>query len=888
MSDLISRIKDSGISRRDFVAATAASAAVLTLAGCDQKLGSTEDVTNDGQQAVMNRLEGGGWVQAPCFLQCGQKCINAAYVVDGIPIRQKTDDRHPDTPDYPQQRGCLKGRSHRQAILGADRLKYPMKRKSWQPGGGDNANAELRGKDEWERLSWDEALNIVADEFKRIKETYGNKSFLGPQLVSNRASGMYSSILLNAYGGCTTIWGQQSKGGLPLVVSTITNGYCAGAGDRISLRKAKLIVLWGWNSIFSISGSHTVYLRHAKDAGAKIIVVDPWFSPTAQGLADDWIPCRPGTDGALLCAVAYHMIENNLQDQAYLDKYCVGFDSGHMPAGEEGSESFKDYILGASDGIPKTPEWASEICGTDPAAIRSLAEQMATAKPMSLKASGAPSRVYNGQQFTQLFYTVCWMTGNVGVVGSGVTAGVGNTCINNGPSIVSLGSSGIFKAPANPVCTQPRGEGKLELGEFNPNQYYGIPYAEVWEAILTGKHHHFLDGEVECNIKCIFKTEACEPLNQLINAKRGVEAMRTPGKLDFVVSVDFFLTTTTLFADIVLPATTPWENEGGYAAAMNREAVLIANKVIEPYFESKPDWWIDKELARRLGIDESLVVPPDPTIDYAMMVAKGTVVDKEGKKQNLAAVTAEDIADLKLTVEPQDGLVPIKELFASGGYQVERFEGDGFDYTVYADFYKDPEANPAPTATGKFEIFSRALADRAANFRTTVLEPIGKYVPAKEGYEDSFSDWKTKTKGEYPFQLITLHLMRQAHSMYFNVKSLNELFSNAAVINDLDAAALGLKTNDTALITSMHGQVLRRVEVTSRIMPGVVIMGQGAWITLDEQTGIDRAGNVNYLTGGILTGAGESPYNTVLLKIEKYTGTPLEPDYMVPQRILNV
>jgi anaerobic dimethyl sulfoxide reductase subunit A len=480
------------------------------------------------------------------------------------------------------------------------------------------------------------------------------------------------------------------------------------------------------------------------------------------------------------------------------------------------------------------------------------------------------------------------MTGNVGVEGSGVTAGVGNTCINNGPSIVALGSSGIFKGPDNPVCTQPRGAGRLELGEFDPNQYYGVPYAEVWEAILTGKHTHFLDGQVDCNIKCIFKTEACEPLNQLINAKRGVEAMRSPGKLDFVVSVDFFLTSTTLFADIVLPATTPWENEGGYAAAMNREAILVANKVIEPYFESMPDWWIDKELANRLGIDESLVVPPDPTIDYVLQVAKATVADKDGEKKNLATVTAQDITDLKLAIEPQEGIVPIKEIFENGGYQVERFEGDGFDCTIYADYYKDPEANPAPTSTGKFEIFSRTLANRAANYRTTMLEPIGKYVPAVEGYEASFSDWENKVRGEYRFQLITLHLMRQAHSMYWNVKSLNELFSNAAVINDLDAAELGLKTNDTALITSMHGQALRRIEVTSRIMPGVVIMGQGAWISLDEATGIDKAGNVNYLTGGVLTGAGESPYNTVLLKIEKYTGPPLEPDYKVPQRILNV
>jgi anaerobic dimethyl sulfoxide reductase subunit A len=271
-----------------------------------------------------------------------------------------------------------------------------------------------------------------------------------------------------------------------------------------------------------------------------------------------------------------------------------------------------------------------------------------------------------------------------------------------------------------------------------------------------------------------------------------------------------------------------------------------------------------------------------------MCVVNATIKDREGNEQKLAKVTAEDIAEMNLPAEPQDGLVPIKDLYREGGYQVERAPGDGFEYTALAGFIKDPEANPAPTATGKFEIFSRKLVERSANFRTKTLAPIGKYVPAREGYEASFTDWENKVPSEYRFQLITLHQLRQAHSMYYNVKSLNEVFSNNAIINDRDAEEIGLKTNDTALITSMHGQALRRVQSTSRLMPGVVIMGQGTWITLDEETGIDHGANVNYLTGGILTGAGESPYNTVLLKIEKWSGAPIDPDYLQPQRILNM
>jgi anaerobic dimethyl sulfoxide reductase subunit A len=809
-------------------------------------------------------------------------------VVDGVPIRQKSDDSHKDSEDYPQQRGCVKGRANRQYVLGADRLKYPMKRKNWEPGSGGDVS--LRGRDEWERISWEEALDFTAQEFQRIKDTYGNLAFLSPGLTSSRGAGMYSGVLLNAFGGATTIWGQQSKGGLPLVVNTIANGYCAGAGDRITLRKAKLIVLWGFNSIYSMGGTHTLYLRHAKDAGAKIITVDPWFSPTAQGLTDQWVPVRPGTDSALLCAIAYHMIDNGLQDQDYLDKYCIGFDADHMPEGEGGQENFKDYILGTYDNTPKTPEWASDICGTSPDAIRDLAEQMAGADLLTIKSAGAAARVDNGQQFAQMLYTVAWMTGCVGKEGGGVTAGVGHSCIQGGPALVSLGSSGLFTAPANPVCSPPRGGGNIELGEYDPNQYYGIAYVEVWDAIITGKHTDFTRGTHDCNIKCIYKSDNGAPMNQIMNLKRGVEALRMPGKIEFVVAAEYFLTTDAKFADIVFPIITPWEYEGGYADACNREAIVVAAKIIEPLFEAKTDWYLEQELAKRLGIDEKLVASEYQDWDYAMKVVHATLAEKDGSKTNLASITAEDITDLGLppVVEPQEGKVPIKELYATGGYQVERSEGDGYDFTALASFYADPAANPVPTRTGKFEIFSRQLVERAANYNTTHLDPIGKYVPAREGYEASFTDWAAKTRGEYTFQMITLHLLRQAHSMYYNVKSLNEVFSNNAVINELDAAELGLKTNDTALITSIHGQVLRRILVSPRIMPGVCIMGQGTWIDLDEETQIDKGANVNYLSGDVLTGEGQSPYNTVLLKIERWTGTPLEPDYMVPQRVLNL
>jgi anaerobic dimethyl sulfoxide reductase subunit A len=193
---LIEKAKDYMMSRRSFVKATAmltaGAAASVVLPGC-----GLQKVSSDKVAELVN--EQGEWITAACWHNCGGRCLNKAYVAEGVVIRQKTDDTHPDSPDYPQQRGCARGRSHRKMVLGADRLKYPMKRKNWEPGGGKK---ELRGRDEWVRISWDEALDIISSETKRIKDKYGNASIFAP--AGGSGGDMEPLRLLNSYGGCTT------------------------------------------------------------------------------------------------------------------------------------------------------------------------------------------------------------------------------------------------------------------------------------------------------------------------------------------------------------------------------------------------------------------------------------------------------------------------------------------------------------------------------------------------------------------------------------------------------------------------------------------------------------------------------------------------------------
>jgi anaerobic dimethyl sulfoxide reductase subunit A len=880
MSDLMDKVKSKQISRRNFLKMTATSAAGLALIGCGNTLTTLSSV-GGGKTDLKN----GKWIPVPCNQGCGGKCLNQGYVVDGIVIRQKTDDTHPDSPDYPQQRGCIRGRSNRQMYLGADRLKYPLKRKNWQPGGGKK---ELRGRDEWVRISWDEALDIAASELKRIKEKYGNQAILAPGLSDERGVGMYAGWLPNAYGGCTTTWGQQSQGGFPVVANKMKGDWANGSTechDRLDIRKSKLIILWGTNNGWSTYGMPAYGYLQAKKAGAKFIMIDPWLSPTAQALVDQWIPIRPGTDGSLLLAIAYHMITNNLQDQAFLDKYTIGFDADHMPEGADTKENFKDYVLGTYDGTPKTPEWASRICGASPDVIRQLAQEAATTKPLAWKSSLAPGRTHNGGNYVQLFYTVGWMTGNVGLPGSEVSAGgAATTGAFGGPNLVQLGPSGL-KAPVNPICTNPRGSGALALGNYDPNQYYGLAYAQVWNAILEGKYTDFIHGEKPINIQCIYKIGMGAPLNQNSGASKGYEAYR---KVEFVVVSELFMTTDCIFADIVLPSTYYWEKAWGDVinASGNSEAVVLGTQVMPPMFECKDDMWIELELAKRLGIDPAVMQNISMEQACFNKLASATVIKEDGSGfEPLVTITEADIKEYGVKGAPQTGRIPIKELRAKGVYQVKRSPDDNLGFISYAKFRQDPEANPVKTASGKFEIYCKPLAEAMAHFNSVPIDPTPKYRKAVEGYEESFSDWNNQIKGEYPFQLITLHHMRHAHSTFHNIKQINEAFANNLVINPLDAEKLGVKKDETVLISSHYGKVLRRVNITPRIMPGVVILGQGNWTDLD-QDGIDRGANTNTLNGPIFVGEGHQPYNTCLVKIEKWTGTPVEPDYLKPQRIM--
>ncbi|MDR3565235.1 MAG: molybdopterin-dependent oxidoreductase [Negativicutes bacterium] len=847
----IDKAKDYMISRRSFIKATATlaagAAAAATLPGCGLQKVSSDKLAELAEQD-------GEWVTAACWHNCGGRCLNKAYVADGVVIRQKTDDTHPDSPDFPQQRGCARGRSHRKMVLGADRLKYPMKRKNWEPGGGKK---ELRGGDEWVRISWDEALDIVAGEIKRIKGQYGNAAIFAP--VGGSGGDMEPLRLLNSYGGCTTRWGDVSWGAWPVVWKKVTGIIDTGAmsgNDRFRLRDSKLIILWGANPAQSSLGSPSYNFLQAKKAGAKFVVIDPLYSESARLFADDWIPIRPATDTPFILGMAHHILTNNLQDQRFLDTYCIGFDADHMPEGADSKDNFKEYLLGTYDGNPKTPEWAAKICGVSADKIRQFAEEYASTKPAAIISGGAPARINNGEHLPHAMMTLAFMTGNIGIPGAGVSPNMHYRSTYPGPILVRSGSSGL------PAINNPIAGSRINSGE-------------MWDAVLEGKYTESKGISKDINIQMIWNWFG-NTLNQRAGTTRGIEAHR---KVEFAVAQNLFLSTDALYSDVVLPVTSQWERPGGVLSG-NREILIYFRQVIKPLFEAKSDMWIVNELAKRLGVDPAKAINPiSEEQQLYNQIAGATVMKMDGSGyEKLVALTAEEIKELGAKGAPQTGRITYKEFKEKGIYQFPRSRGDKFEFTSFQDFLADPVGKKLKTDSGKLEIYCGALAKEIEHVGFTAKSPIPKYDPSREGYEDGIKD-------SFPFQLVTLHYFRRSHSTMDNVPWLREAFPQELRINASDAAKLGIKNNDVVKVTSRHGAVIRPAYVTERLMPGVVTLGEGAWAEMEAQAKVDKAGCTGILDGHIPTGQGHTGYNSCNVKLEKYN-KPLDPDVKWPQRII--
>lgn len=848
MTQMLHKLAEKNISRRDFLkgsATAAAAVAGLSLAGSSVnsiQVKAAEEAAMDHEMPMDPENEG-EWITAACWHNCGGRCVIKALVKDGVVIREKTDDTHADSPDFPQQRACVRGRSQRNHIFGADRLRYPIKRVHWSP---DDPHGELRGMDEWEQITWDEALDYVADEIKKIIEKYGNRAIWGRGTEVQR--------FFNHIGGCTRDWGTTSLGSFTLTPGKVGTTYDDGQ-DRLSMKEADYVILWGVNPGWSSAGNPLYNYLQAKKAGVKFIGVDPYYNESLSVLEAEWVPCRPSMDTAMMIGVAYEMLkldeeQGGIIDWDFLNSCTIGFDAEHMPEGADPADNFKDYLLGTNDGVVKDAEWASALCGATVENIKYLAEILKKDNKVCLYTAWGVGRNHNADNLPQMLMTLGAMGGHYGQPGNSTGPSGHATGGNGGPSLVKGGGAGL------PNVSQ--------VIDDNIND------TELWRAINTGSYNFVGNGGVRQagEIRDIDIHMLYHGWNAILQARDGMtEGIKAHRKVDFVVCHAHALKTEAKYADIVLPVNSEWERCGSIQSG-NREMLIFPHRVTEDLYGAHSDQWIVKELAKRFpDADFSTLYPISEEQQWFNKLAGTTVIDPAGSGEYvpLITITQEDIDEMGVEGEPQEGVIGLKELLDQGVYQVERFEGDGFEYIPYKEFREDPEANPRPTDTGKFEIYSNALATAVNDAGWSEIKPYPTYIRQEDGYERT-------QEGEFPYQVYNPHYLRRSHTTLDNVQWLREAWPNPVYISKADAEKEGIASGDTVLITSPHGCTLRKACVTGRFIPGVIGVPHGSWVDIDEETGIDTGGADNILCGGISTGQGVSGWNTCCCKIEKYDG----------------
>lgn len=270
-------------------------------------------------------------VWSQCNVNCGGRCIFHWHTKDGKIQYMTTDDIGND--DF-QARACLRGRVMRQWVNNPDRLQYPMKR------------VGARGEGKFERISWDEAIQTIADKIRYTIDTYGNDS-----IYVNYATGMYSATgrsverLLNCVGGYLPMYGDYSTG-MHQYVMPFMYGVGVSPYENISAssvdqaQNADLVLMFGNSPADNRMGGANVVWDYntVREAGPEIIHIDYRLNETAAGYPSEWLPIRTGTDAALVAGIAHELITNDWVDLDFLHKYCVGYDEETMPGFCEGPE----------------------------------------------------------------------------------------------------------------------------------------------------------------------------------------------------------------------------------------------------------------------------------------------------------------------------------------------------------------------------------------------------------------------------------------------------------------------------------------------------------------------------------------------------------------------
>ncbi|WP_299849008.1 molybdopterin-dependent oxidoreductase [uncultured Roseovarius sp.] len=542
------------------------------------------------------------------------------------------------------------------------RINYPMVRKSYLEGweSGD-VKPELRGKEEYVRVDWDTAWSLTAKALLDTATNHGNEAIFSSSYGGWSNAGTFrpnvlQGRLLNLMGGCTNTQGDWSAGAsqisLPHIIGDM-EVYSAQSAWETVRDNTEVFVLVGCdpiknNRIEYRVADHGMYAHweQIRDAGVKFVSINPQRTASDEYLNAEWVHIVPNTDVALFLGMAYHVLENGLEDRAYMDKYTVG------------SDKWIAYVKGETDETPKTPAWAASITGIEESKIVELAELFANSNT-EIAGAWSLQRAQHGEMTHWAIVNFAALTGKIGKAGCGV--GFSWHYGNGGmPQSGKATPSGLSQGRNWVKGVVPAG--RITEALENPGM----------EVFYNGNIHTYPDIKVIFNAGNNFMSHQ-QDTNRLIRALEKVET---------IVSVDVWWTAATRWADIVMPAASTLEQDditsGG---TYSNDRVYAMKKIIEPVGDSLPDFEIFEGLADKLGLWAQFTDSEDKMYHIKMAYERST-----------AAKTT-----------------PFEEFWEKGYARMEVPE-EARQWTRHGEFYADPVANPLHTASGKIEMFCEDIA----------------------------------------------------------------------------------------------------------------------------------------------------------------------------------
>lgn len=778
--------------------------------------------------------QNGCWDSA-CILKCHEK--------DGKLVAVEPDDTiNPgnarEDVDFEQiwrgmvqMRPCSMGHAWKKELESPTRILHPMKRV-----GGKGA-----GKGHFVEISWEEALDTIAEKMLETKEKYGPYGIFHTQYGSFGKNGFPLAPYWEASFGC---WGDHSTSGhtagenfhlgFDLTKSMVSGDSPALPGSEASdIFNSKLIVLWGMDPVVDWFGSVSYYMQLAHEYGIKVIVIDPRYTASCEVLADQWIPIRPGTDLAMLLAVTYVLFDEGLCDNEYVDQWMEPV----------GLAKYQDYIFGKTDGEPKTPEWAEGICAVPAETIREFARLYGTTKPVRLQYFYSCAKRHLGEYGAAAAMLLQAMTGNIACPGGCQTGSALPTPGRIPTPMADFGRAKTdYRVPAlinnNKLTETLNIQEEYWSGHMSEDEFRHRIGAPSDDSPLPNIHMLIIEN------------------NYVNNHHHTNKRMNGFAKVDFSWGFQWHMNQPTAqFCDIVLPAPV-YMFEGMDQFMYGHERWVSGPSGMRNYFvycapglpypgEVRPKEWVYTELAKRLGVVDQYN-PRMKDVALENWVEECEKIYREAYEEWAA---------------DEDGMLRY--------LGIEPLSWDDFQKSpvvripIDRPFYPymtclENGINPFQTASGKIECYSSYVAetDLTKTKWRGQFEPMPTWRPAymegREG-EDSFYNPKAK---DYPLSLVTpVSIYRQHSSNDNNPLLRDDCYRHAVWISAVDAKARGINDGDSVRVFNEFGEMIVSAYVTSRMMPGTAAVHHGAWYqgtgkpTELNPFGMDTRGAPNLLIG---------------------------------------